>query len=327
MHTPARPRIEPASAHFSFLRRPFLAAAAAVIVLFSGRTHALEPVRVAEDVYAFIGASEEASPANEGFTGNAGFIVGTDGIVVIDTGSSYRIGREMLAAMRRVSDKPVVLVVNTHALQEFLFGNAAFVRSGTSLLTHRRSAQLMRERCEHCLETLRRLLGERAMAGTRLVIPDRLVDDSQCLHVAGRELELLHFGWGATPGDLAVLDRRSGVVFAGGLASIGRVPDTRDGRLEGWIAALDALAMLPARQVIPGHGPVSAIAEVRHTRAYLVALDALVQRLYGDGLSLLEALDSSDLPAYRHWGAYATVHRRNVQQRYLELELDDLEGR
>ena len=327
MHTPALPRITPSAAHIGSLRRFLLAAAIAVIALLRGWAHALEPVRVAEDVYAFIGASEEPSPANGGFTGNAGFIVGTDGIVVIDTGSSYRIGREMLAAMRRVSDKPVVLVVNTHAVQEFLFGNAAFVHSGTSLLTHRRSAELMRERCEHCLENLRLLLGERAMAGTQLVIPERLVDDSQWLHVAGRELELLHFGWGATPGDLAVLDRRSGIVFAGGLTSIGRVPDTRDGRIEGWIAALDALTMLPARRVIPGHGPVSDIAEVRHTRAYLVALDALVRGLYGDGLSLLEALDASDLPAYRHWGAYATVHRRNVQQRYLELELDDLEGR
>lgn len=298
-----------------------------LLILCAAPATALEPVPVARDVYAFIGALDEASSANAGFTGNAGFIVARDGIIVVDTGGSYRLGRAMLRAIRRVSDKPVALVVNTHAVQDFLFGNAVFADLGAPLLTHRRSAQLMRERCAHCLENLRLLLGAQAMRGTRLVVPARLVDGSQIVRVAGRELELLHFGWGATPGDLVVLDRRSGIAFGGGLVSIGRVPETRDGRLPQWITALDALARLPARQVIPGHGPVADIAEVRRTRAYLSDLDALARRLYDEGLSLLEALDRSDLPAYRDWGAYASVHRRNVQQRYLELELADLDGR
>jgi len=288
---------------------------------------ALEPVRVGEGVYAFIGATGEPDRINGGNTGNSGFIVARDGIVVIDTGSSYRHGRAMIEAIRRVSDKPIALVVNTHAVQEFLFGNSAFARIGVPLLTHRASAQLMRERCAHCLENLRLLLGEDAMRGTRLLVPRTLLDESAILRVAGRDLEVLHFGWGATPGDLVVLDRRSGVVFAGGLASIDRIPETRDGNHAGWIAALDALARLPAGRVVPGHGPVVDLAQVRRTRAYLLELDALARRLYEDGFSLLETLDRSELSDYRDWGAYATVHRRNLQQRYLELELADLESR
>jgi len=288
---------------------------------------ALEPVRVGEGVYAFLGATGEPDRANGGNTGNSGFIIARDGIVVIDTGVSHRHGRAMIEAIRRVSNKPIALVVNTHAVQEFLFGNSAFAGIGVPLLTHRTSAQLMRERCAHCLENLRLLLGEDAMRATRLVVPQTLLDESSILRVAGRDLEVLHFGWGATPGDLVVLDRRSGVVFAGGLASIDRVPETRDGNHAGWIAALEALARLPAVRVVPGHGPVVDLAEVRRTRAYLLDLDALARRVYEEGFSLLEALDRSELPAYRDWGAYATVHRRNLQQRYLELELADLERR
>lgn len=300
---------------------------ALLLLLCWAPARALQPVPVAQDVYAFVGAVDEPGPANGGFAANAGFIVAREGIVVIDSGASYRHGRAMLAAIRRVSSKPVVLVINTHASQDFLFGNAAFVQAGAALLTHRRSAELMRERCAHCLENLQRLLGAEAMRGTRLVIPQQLVDGSQMLRVAGRELELLHYGWTATPGDLAVLDRRSGVLFAGALASVGRVPETRDGKLGPWVVALDALLRLPARRLVPGHGVVTDLVEVRRTRSYLLDLDALVQRLYAERLSLLEALDRSDLPAYRDWGAYATVHRRNVQQRYLELELEDLEAR
>ncbi len=297
-----------------------------LLALSCANASALETVRVADDVYAFMGALDEPAPANGGFIGNAGFIVARDGIVVIDTGASYRHGRAMLQAIRRVSDKPVALVINTSAVQEFLFGNAAFAQTGAPLLTHRRSAELMRERCAHCLENLRLLLGEESLRGTHLVIPERLVDGSQFLQVAGRELELLHYGWAATPGDLVVLDRRSGVVFAGGLVSIARVPETRDGRLAPWLAALDAIARLPAQRVVPGHGPVVDIAEVRRMRGYLTDLDALVRRLYEERVSLLDALDRSDLPTYRDWGAFGTVHRRNVQQRYLELEVADLEG-
>ena len=314
---------------FFFLdnRFPRLIWLALLSALWCAQAFALEPVRVGEGVYAFFGATGEPDRSNGGNTGNSGFIVARDGIVVIDTGPSLRHGRAIIEAIRRVSDKPIVLVVNTHAVQEFLFGNAAFTRIGVPLLTHRASAQLMRERCAHCLDNLRLLLGKDAMRGTRLVVPQRLLDESSILRVAGRDLELLHFGWGATPGDLVVLDRRSGVVFAGGLASIDRVPETRDGKHAGWIAALDALARLPAKRVVPGHGPVVDLAEVRRTRAYLLDLDSMARRLYEDGFSLLEALDRSDLPAYRAWGAYATVHRRNLQQRYLELELADLESR
>ena len=103
--------------------------ALAVVLMVGGPARAaddLRPERVADGVYAFIADTGEISPANRGNVGNSGFIIGPTGVVVIDTGISYRHGRRMLAAIRRVTAKPVELVVLTHAMQEFLFGNAAF---------------------------------------------------------------------------------------------------------------------------------------------------------------------------------------------------------
>jgi glyoxylase-like metal-dependent hydrolase (beta-lactamase superfamily II) len=286
--------------------------------------HALEPVPVADSVYAFIGLPGEVAPDNDGNVGNAGFIVGDTGIVVVDTGISYRHGRAMLEAIARVSPKPVVLVITTHAVQEFLFGNAAFADRGIPLLAHAESVALMRQRCEHCLENLRRILGAERMAGTRLVIPQRTVAGSTTLSVAGRTLDLLHFGWASTPGDLAVLDRASGVLFAGGLLANGRVPELRDGRHAGWLDALDRLEALTCDRIVPGHGPVTDKRSVAAMRGYLLDLDRMVQGLYRSGASLLEAVDQADLPAYSGWASYPTTHRRNAQQRYLELELEEL---
>ena len=309
-------------------RLPFLLAllTLGVVPLASPNAQALQPVKVAENVYAFIGELGEPSPENAGNVGNSGFIVGDDGIVVIDTGISYRHGREMLTAIAQVSGKPVRLVIITHAVQEFLFGNAAYDEIGVPVLAHAKSVELMRQRCEHCLANLQLILGPETMRGSRLVLPSRVVDGSTTLTIAGRRLELLYFGWASTSGDLAVFDRASGVLFAGGLVSSGRVPEVRDSNLQGWLDALDQLERLPCARVVPGHGPVITPAGIGTTRSYLLDLDRKVQQLYRSGASLMEAVDAADLPQYHAWGMYPSLHRKNILQRYLQLELEELGG-
>lgn len=299
----------------------------ALLLLCARGALALDPIRVAADVYMFAGDMGEPTVDNGADTGNAGFIVAQHGVIVIDTGASRRRGEAMIEAIARVTDKPVRLVIVTHAVQEFLFGNAAFAARGVPILAHAKSLELMRSRCEHCLANLKQLLGETAMAGTQLVLPDRLVSDSGTLGWAGRRLQLFHYGWAATPGDLAVFDPQSGVLFAGGLLSVRRVPELRDGKLDAWVAALARMTHIPATSIVPGHGPLATPAALPVMRDYLRALDAKVRALYAENRSLLETLDAADLPAYRDWAMYPILHRKNVQQRYLELELQELETR
>lgn len=280
-------------------------------------------VEVAPGVHVLPGIPGDPEPANLGRTGNCGFLVGTTGVVVVDTGVSRAHGEALLAEIRRVTPLPVVLVINTHAVQEFLFGNAAF--DPAVLLAHRATVELMRSRCEHCLDNLRQMLGEAAMEGTRLVVPERTVDGDAILDAGGRRLRLVHPGWAATPGDLLVLDEATGTLFTGSVASQDQVPLLRDGRLADWIAALDAIEALAPRAVVPGHGPAPAPGAVRATRDYLVELDRVVRRLYDGGTSLIEAIDRAELPGFAHWAGYGSVHRKNVQQLYLALELEELQ--
>ncbi len=324
---------EPVRGHM-LVPLPSLAARARCLLYCAGlllfaplaaRAVELQSVAVAPGAFAFLASLDEPTVDNGGFTGNAGFIVGPAGVVVVDTGPSLRHGQAMLRAIASATPLPVKLAINTQGVQDFLFGNAAFSAAGVPLLTHRKSADLMRSRCEHCLANLRQLLGTSAMSGTRVVVPENLVDASTVLDIAGLHLQLMHFGWGATPGDLAVFDPASGTLFTGALVSVERIPDLRDGRIDGWLRALDALDQVPARHVVPGHGPVGDRSSIARTRAYLLALDAQVRALYAAGRSLMQAVDEADLPEYRHWALYPPLHRRNVQQRYLELEIEDLE--
>ncbi len=285
----------------------------------------LRPEKFADGVYAFVGSTGEITLANRGNVGNSGFIVGPKGVVVIDTGISYRHGRRILAAIRRVTAKPVELVVVTHAVQEFMFGNAAFEERGISILAHTETVSLMKARCAHCLENLRPVLGNE-LDGTRLVLPRRQVIGSTTIVAGGRMLELLYLGWASTPGDLAVFDRATGTLFAGGLVVANRIPEIRDCDFEGWTRALDSLRELPLKHVVPGHGPVSGPDAIRATADYLRVLDEKIKALYATSSSLLESVDNSALPAYEAWGMYPATHRQNALHRYLQLEIEELGG-
>ncbi|MBM3394729.1 MAG: MBL fold metallo-hydrolase [Betaproteobacteria bacterium] len=295
------------------------------LLLLGGHSHALEATPVADGVYAFLGDNGEATPVNGGFVANSGFIVGPEGVVVIDSGASLAHGKAMLAEIDRRTGKPVELVIITHAIQDFVFGAAAFAERGIPLLAQRRTVDLMKARCENCLAHLIPLVGETAMSGTRLVLPGRVVENSQRITAGGRTIDLLYLGWASTPGDLVVHDPQSGVTFTGGMVTAERIPELRDADFDGWLKALEQLATLDTRHLVPGYGPIQLPAAVVLMADYLRALDERMRALYSAGVGLSDAVDQADLAAFSGWALYPDLHRRNALRRYLHLEVEDLE--
>ncbi len=277
-------------------------------------------VEVAPGVYFAQGAVGEPDPANRGRIGNAGFIVGPDGVIVVDTGTSYQQGAALLDAIRRVTPLPVRLAIITHARQEFLFGAAAFQQQGIPVAMQRSAADLMRSRCEQCLANLQHLLGDREMQGSKVIKPDIEFEHSYTLGVAGRTVDVLYFGHSSGPGAVAVLDDMSGVLFAGGLADQHRVPDVQDADLEGWLQALQQLQVLPIATVMPGHGGAASPAVLSEASQYLSQLRTRVLKLLDTGAALSDVPDAAMLPAYAGWDQYQTIHRRNASVLFLRYE-------
>ncbi|MBK9084348.1 MAG: hypothetical protein IPL80_03325 [Sterolibacteriaceae bacterium] len=84
--------------------------------------------KIASGVYVAIAPNESASPANRGFVSNLGFVVGQSGVIAIGTGASERQGETILAAIRKLTRKPVVLAINLQATPDHVLGNRSFVR-------------------------------------------------------------------------------------------------------------------------------------------------------------------------------------------------------
>jgi glyoxylase-like metal-dependent hydrolase (beta-lactamase superfamily II) len=281
-------------------------------------------VEVAPGVYMVQGASGEVDADNLGRIGNAGFIVGDSGVVAIDTGTSYRHGLVLLDLIRRVTVKPVRLALITHTRQEFLFGAAAYRDQGIPVYMHSKAAGLMRSRCERCLKTLQKVLGMDAMQGTTMFKPDHEFEQSYAINPIGRTIQVLYYGHSSGPGDIAVLDVQTGVLFAGGLLDNFRIPDVQDSDLDGWSRALRSLRELPIKVIVPGHGPVGSARVIDSVGRYLAQLQARLLELLQSGASLLEVPDAAALSDFALWDQYETVHRRNASNLFVRFEREQL---
>lgn len=297
------------------------------VSLAAAEAESLPVQQVARDLYVIPGAIGEASASNRGRVVNTGFIVARDGVIVIDSGANQRHGEAILAAVARITRKPVKLLINTHAHPQNVLGNSAFADRGIPILATTASVVAMDQRCPRCLESLGQSVGREAMQGTRIHLPETSVPGSQALEVGGRRLRLLHFGHAHTEGDLAVLDEATAVLFSGDLVYRQQLPHLSEASSAGWLAALQQLAELPFQILIPGRGAVGKSADLAPTQGYLSALRQRVSAAYRDGRSADEAIQQAELPEFAGWQGYADRHGRNVQHVYFEIERDDLDGK
>jgi glyoxylase-like metal-dependent hydrolase (beta-lactamase superfamily II) len=277
-------------------------------------------VEVEAGVYLLPGQTGAASVANAGRIGNAGFIVGRNGVMAIDSGTSHRHGQALLAAIAQVTPLPVRLALVTHVRQEFVFGASAFQARGVPVHMQRTAAALMAARCDNCLKTLRSELGEEAMRGTIVFKPDQLFDEAHVVESIGRPVLVQHHGHASGPGDSSAFDVRSGTLFAGGLLDNRCIPDIQDSDLDGWRQALGGLRSLRLNTIVPGHGPAAGPELIVLNERYLALLERRCAQLLKEGAALSEVPDAAALPEFSRWDQYDTVHRRNASIMFLRLE-------
>lgn len=270
--------------------------------------YGLEAREIAAGVFVLIGLSEDFSFANGGNIANSGFIVGSEGVIVIDTGSSRRYGEQMMAAIRKVTPLPVMLTLNTHHHPDHFLGNQAFpLESLAALPATRRD---IRSNGEEFNANMYRLNGD-WMRGTEVVVPGKDVTPGRQT-VAGRDIELIALA-GHTAADLVVLDHASGTVFAADLLFNRRAPTTPHANLAIWLDSLQQLERLPARQWVPGHGAVAKdLNPLRETRAYLEWLRDTIRSAAEQGLDMTEVFATPIPETFRSMALVEGEFRRSV---------------
>jgi quinoprotein relay system zinc metallohydrolase 2 len=276
--------------------------------------------RVADGDYAHVGQIAVTTRENEGDIANLGVIVGLDAVAVVDTGGSVRVGQELLAAVQSITSKPVRYVINTHEHPDHIFGNAAF-GPGVTFVGHHNLPAEMQKRGEFYLRSFRGVLGRQAIEQVRIIPPTLLVMDEMTLDLGDRRLHLM--AWnpaGHTDCDLTVLDETTGVLFAGDLVFMRHLP-VLDGSLRGWLSVMPRLAAVPARIVVPGHGPSAPWPQaLDDERRYLTQLADDTRRFIAAGVPVTEAVLSIGQSEREHWALFDDYNPRNATASFSELE-------
>jgi quinoprotein relay system zinc metallohydrolase 2 len=276
-------------------------------------------VEVAGGDYVHFGAIALMTKQNEGAIANISFVIGDDAVAVIDTGGSVREGRELLAAIRGVTDKPIRYVINTHAHPDHVFGNAAFVAPGTVFVGHAHLPRALAQRGPYYLEAFRRSMGT-LLDDVRIVPPTLLVDGETRLDLGHRNLVLKAWPASHSDSDLTVLDPTSGILFAGDLVFVQHIPVV-DGSIRGWLKTIGALQEIQAKKVIPGHGPMADWPDaLTSERRYLENLASDCRDLIKRGVPLAAAAQTAGISEKSHWQLFEDYNARNATAAYSELE-------
>lgn len=292
----------------------------ALLFITQAQAAPLAVQEVGDGIYVHQGVHEDLSEGYHGDICNVSFVVGSKGVAVIDTGGSYQTGQQLHEAVRKVTQLPILYVINTHVHPDHIFGNAAFLADKPEFVGHANLGNAMELRKESYLRSNRQWLGE-AFAGSEIVKPTLEVKEELQLDLGGRSLLLKAYPAAHTHTDLTVFDSKTATLWTGDLLFVQRTPSL-DGELKGWIAVIDQLQTVPAKQAVPGHGPIvadwkSALATEQH---YLTVLLNDIRASIKKGEVMEQAMDTAAASEKDKWVLFDIVNRRNVNLAYPALE-------
>jgi cyclase len=237
----------------------------------------------------------------EGAGGNIGASIGEDGIVVVDDQYAPLADR-IQAALKGVTDKPVRFIINTHYHGDHTGGNEFFQKQAP-IIAH---------------DNVRKRLEEGGAAGNggsvhfdakpqpKGALPIITFDHDVTVHLNGEDIRALHFPAGHTDGDSVIYFPKSNVVHMGDdFVTYGFpfIDVDSGGSIDGMISGVEnAIAQLPADvKIIPGHGQVSNLDDVRAYVKMLKETRAVVQDALGKKMTLEQMKEKKVLDPWKKY--------------------------
>jgi quinoprotein relay system zinc metallohydrolase 2 len=274
---------------------------------------------IAPGIYFRRGIDEDATRENGDAIANIGFIVGRDGVAIIDPGGSLVDGEQLRAAVRSVTKLPIRYVVMSHVHPDHIFGAGAFEQDQPQFVGHARLPEALAARGEYYRNRLEEVLGKGA-AGP-VVVPKMLVQSRAEIDLGGRTLALTAHARAHSDCDLSVLDRQTRTLMPADLLFVQRIPSL-DGSLKGWLSELAALKTVDARRAVPGHGPTSVdwAAGAADLERYLHALLRDTRAAIKRGEDIESAVRSVAQSERGRWKLFDQYHGHNITQAFKELE-------
>ena len=299
----------------------------AVSIVGEDNVSVLTPQKVAPNVYLFQGKAGAASQDNRGFNSNAGFVVTSEGVVVVDALGTPALGEAMVNAIRKITSQPIRKVIITHYHADHFYGLQAFKKVGAEIWAHRYAREYL-EGSEGTARLVQRRndLAPWVNETTRLVPPDVWLDGDRSFTLGGTRFEIIHLGPAHSPEDVIVIVGKSGVIFTGDILFTGRIPFVGEADSKRWLSTFSRLLELKPAIMVTGHGEPShnPAADLLLTRDYLNYLRQEMGKAVEDFVSFDEAYARTDWSSFAKLPAFEAANRVNAYGTYLLMEKESL---
>lgn len=297
----------------------FLLVFASVSALGASDNFAIQ--KIGDGVYAAI--ADPTNPRGKALS-NSAFVITGDGVLVYDSHLTPEAATELIGEIRKVTDKPVRYLVNSHYHGDHTHGNQAFPPSTEIISHHLTRRHLVEQEIPRLAQQKRDLPGRiasetdparkarleeqlRQLEHLEIILPTLTFERSVILHRGGREIQIFFFGRGHTDGDVMLYVPDQKIAFAGDLVFHKFIPYVGDGYLAEWQKTLEAVEQLGAGTCVPGHGAVTDAQGVAEFRGFLGDLLATVKPYVDRGESLEETQKQARVPErYKDYGFQGT---------------------
>ena len=221
-------------------------------------------------------AAEAAKGANVGW-----FLLG-DGVVVVDSGGDAAIAKDILKQIAETTgNKPVRLLILTHAHADHSSGARAFVAAGARILCQESIAgQMLAFVTQPANDPNDPLSGK---AGIRPVVES--ISERSIMVDGIHNAQVYYLGAAHSAGDLVVYLSGDKILFSGDLALNGRQPFMQSPDVDpaGWERSLQSLSRVPVDKLVPGHGDIGPTAGIQDSLAYVSRVNALAKKFVDSG--------------------------------------------
>lgn len=227
----------------------------------------------------------------QGEGGNIGVSAGPDGLLIVDD-EFAPLAEKIEAALKQINPGTLKFVLNTHFHGDHTGANAHFGRTAPIIA--------------HANARKRLVGGGGARPAPKEGLPVVTFDDSLSLHFNGEEIRVLHVPAGHTDGDSLIFFTRSNVVHMGDQFFSGRFPNIDlggGGDVRGYIRNVEqAIEKIPPdAKIIPGHGPLSTVKELREFHQMLLGTAAFVEKQIAAGKSLADVKAAGLPEEWQSW--------------------------
>ncbi|NOX73866.1 MAG: MBL fold metallo-hydrolase [Alphaproteobacteria bacterium] len=293
-----------------------------LLVLISQPAFAqLKPVKVTDNIYAIVGPLGNRGPGNLANNATFGVVITSDGLVLVDPGGTYHGAAQIDRTIRKFSDQPVRIVINSGGQDHRWIGNSYWIERGARIIASDAAVadQLDRESLQ--FTGLIALVGEFGLTGTEAMTATETFAKTMTLTLGDTTMTLSHIGAAHTPGDAFLWVPSESAVFTGDIVYTERLLTVSSvSNTVTWLQSFDAIAALEPEHLIPGHGnPTDLFTAFADTYDYLVNLRQQMAAHIEAGGDIIGAVkvDQSDFAYLQNFNQLAG---RNAQAVFEAME-------